>query len=350
MLKIIVLCFFVFIGCSRNISSTYETALSNPNTVVFTSTEVLNTEVFNTSVEAEQREIAVIPIAAEVIDQIIDIHRIITSDFTEIRDVQFWNESMQTALYVHLLGNNNLSAALEFRAFMEALDREIAEASGNIHMFSSLHPRPHLINPVIVLMDNSIWGGQPFTSSVMDFIYAIYEERPDLFFQGNRGDWGHSGDMYSHLPLIQAVRNRNRDVIRFFVENVDGWKDMYSLNNWHFLSMVEWDIGLGGNLLSYLPEMQNRQIHNFLVEHGIEEYTNIGLPIFVNRRLDGTNVWSGPSFNSEVIRRIGVEERLEPIKITTYIVDGRRWVNFRLEDGATGWAPFGWNIQYESGR
>ena len=274
-------------------------------------------------------------------------------NFTEIRDVHFWNDSMQTALYIFFLENDNLTAALEFRAFLEALDREMLEAArGEPFILSSRNFPPRLVNPVIVLIDNSHWGGRPFTNTAMDFFAAIYEKRPDLFFQGNRGSWDHSGDVFSRLPLIHAVQNGHSQFIRFFVENVGDWQEMRSLNSWSFGQMIEWDIGLGGNLLSYLPEMlwDNRRTHNFLVEHGIKEYSNITIPIFVDRRLDETNVWSEPSVNSKVIRRISREERLQPIKITTYSVDGSRWVHFEMEDGVRGWAPFLRNIRYESGR
>jgi len=339
MTRIFIVCFFVFLGCGGNVLNSQEAASSN-NVNANSNNNAAST------VRADDEQVV-----AKVENSV--IQNIVTFDYTKIRDVNFWNDSMQTALYIYFLENDNIDAALEFRSFLEALDLEIAQASEwGVNSFSSEYPRPYLINPVILVIDNSDWGARPLTHSAMEIITALYAKRPDLFFQGNRGYWGTSGDMYSRPPLIHAVQNGHINVIRFFVENVPDWKEMRSLGYWPIAQWIWWDIGLGGNLLSYLPEWgwDNRRMHNFLVEQGIEEYSDIsGSPIYVNRSLESTNVWAEPSFNSEVIRRISRDEAIEAIKITTYKVDGRRWVYFSMNDGTKGWAPYSYNIEYESG-
>lgn len=346
MVKISILCFIILISCSDDSSNITEIVTPDCNTVE----SPLD---YSISEKPDQQndlqpEFQIVPdtqIESELIENI-DMRKIITN-YAEIRDIQFWNDSMQTAIYIHFLENNNLASALEFRAFLEAIDQEILQTYKE---YTDYTPRPRLINPVIVLINNSGWGGQPFTDTAMDFFAAIYAERPDLFFQGDRGSWDHSGDVYSRLPIIHAVEKEHRQFIQFFVENVVDWQEMRSLNFWSFEEMVWWDIGEGGNLLSYLPSSfwDRSRIHNFLVENGIEEYSDSAFPIYVGPQ-EGTNVWKEPGFNSEIIRRITKEEKIKTIRTTTYRVDDRRWVYFEMEDGTRGWAPYGTNIRYESG-
>ena len=333
--------FFMLIGCGENISNIQRIAGSD-NSDVNTNANASTVRTANEQAKARVENIV--------------IQNIVTFDYTKIRDVYFWSNSMQTAMYVHFLENDNIDEALEFRNFLETLDLEIAEASEwGVNGFSPEDPRPYLINPVILLIDNGNWGGHPgyaFKTSAMEIITAIYAKRPDLFFQGNRGSWAHSGDMYSLPPLVYAVEKGRMDIVKFFVENVANWKEMRSLGDWPVGQWIWWDIGLGGNLLGYLPERNwdDRRMHNFLVEQGMEEYSDIsGYRIYVSRSLESTNVWAELGFNSKVIRRINKDENIEAIKVTTYRIDGRRWIYFSMNDGTKGWAPFDYNINYESG-
>jgi hypothetical protein len=324
-LKMLIMCLFILLSCNRN-------------------------------TDLQRQPINIQPTQEELAPAItVDLMQITNANFREIRDAQFWTEDKQMDIYIHFFYDNNIEAVLEFRRYMEDLDREIAESSGwGINSFSTNYPRPHLINPVILLIGTTIFDHNTDRFLNMEILYSIYNEQPDLFFQGNRESPYHSGDMFSHPPLVHAIKNNNLEVVAFFVENVSDWKEMRSLNNWDFDQMVMWDIGLGGNLLSYLPEQRSwnkesrSRLYNFLVEQGVEEYTDVsGNPISVSSSLEETNVWSEPNINSEIIRRIGTEDEIKAIKVTTYIIDNYRWINFEMEDKMTGWAPINSNIWFE---
>jgi hypothetical protein len=280
-----------------------------------------------------------------------NISNIINSNYKNIKDVQFWNDDIQIGIYHYFYLNNNIAAVIEFRDFMEALDYEKVEAYGRgENVFSFLeHMRPTLINPVIVLINNHYFQRNPYKDLDIEYLSILHNERPHLFYKGNRSRGEHSGTIYYHPPLVEAVISGKIKIIEYFVENVDNWENIEnnSYSDWN----MWWNFPLGGNLLSYFSAWDNnRRIHNFLVENGIEEYLDISERVIYVSSNQDTNVWSKPDFNSEILGRIGREEILKPIVLTAYKINGYQWIYFEMENEIKGWAPFGLSINYESGK
>lgn len=321
----ILLLFALLVACG-NASNNYQTSLpdfslaepSVANQIIDRRTEIITTEY-------------------------ITVHRFAISNYNEIRDVNFWNADTQRGFYDFFFSNGDVKAALEFRNFIEELDREIVELTGgNENLFSGENPRPVLVNPVMVLIDNPYFSRGEFKN--LQFLSAIKNERPDLFFQGDRNNnfWF----LYDHPPIVQAVIRGDTSIVAFFVENVANWQRIENrpYNGWN-----TWlDLPHGGNLLSYVRG-KHQGVYPLLVGQGLAEYINIsGRSIFVGSS-NGTNVWSEPNFNSEIIRRINSEEELVPIFLTAYRVSGYQWVNFETEDGVRGWAPLS-SISFYTGK
>jgi hypothetical protein len=317
----ILLIFTLLVACG-NASNNYQTSLpehSVANQIIDRRTEIITTEY-------------------------ITVHRFAISNYNEIRDVNFWNADTQRGFYDFFFSNGDVKAALEFRNFMEELDREIVELTGgNEHSFSSVNPRPVLINPVMVLIDNPYFGWEYLN---LQFLSAIKNERPDLLFKGNRTNGMGFWALYNHPPIVQAAIRGNTSIVSFFVENVANWQRIVnsSYSDWN----IWYDLPDGGNLLSYVRG-KHQGVYPLLVGQGLAEYINIsGRSIFVGSS-NGTNVWSEPNFNSEIIRRINSEEELVPIFLTAYRVSGYQWVNFETEDGVRGWAPLS-SISFYTGK
>ena len=97
MVKILILCFIILLGCNRNTSDSYQTIAPNtsqaePITIDVSAAPSILTElqaeysIFHSAVNERTEQAAMLP-------SIIDIHSIVTYDHTKIRDVLFWNES-----------------------------------------------------------------------------------------------------------------------------------------------------------------------------------------------------------------------------------------------------------------
>ena len=290
----------------------------------------------------------------------IDILGIVNSNYKEIKDVYFWNDDIQTGLYRYFLENNNIDAVIEFRDFMEELDKEMAEAyiaSGNTFATNALatfsfggeYVRPTLLNPIIVIIKFFYnYTNDHYMRMDNEALATIYNERPHLFYQGNRSRGEHSGSLYYHPLFVEAVIVRNMKAIEFFVENIPDWSNIMNRLHSDWNTWTEYPIG--GNVLVFLSP-RNTEIYNYLLEQGIPEYIDItNESIMVAPYIDSINVWSEPSFNSEIICRINSEEAIKPIKLTARRGDGEyQWVHFEMDNETKGWAPFMHSIYYDSG-
>ncbi|MFP3043368.1 hypothetical protein LQZ19_16260 [Treponema primitia] len=269
---------------------------------------------------------------------IVDIKELVNLNYKEIKDVLFWNEDIQKGIYLFFLENNNIEALLDFKSFIDSLDREIYQLyEHGENQYSSSPSRPNIINPIMVIIENSF-----MEKETIYFFSQINNKMPNLFLVGNRNDWG----MYTNPPIIQATIKGNYTVIQFFIENKINWKESQPRSR---DSGSEY--GLGGNILTYLPVWDNnRRIHNYFVEQGIEEEIDISdQVIMVAYGLDFINIWSEPRFNSEIICQVNKEKKLNPIKITAYKINNCQWVYFETGDGIQGWAPYSISIDYDSG-
>jgi hypothetical protein len=271
------------------------------------------------------------------VNKSIDIKEFV-KQYNKVKDVHFWNEDLQKGFYVFFLENDDIEAVLDFRNFMESLDRDVYRLFENgENSYSSALPRPDMVNPVMVVIENNVPGKSPGY-----FLPKIYNKRPDLFLIGNRDEWGR----YSNPPIIQAIIRGDYTTVQFFIENNINWKESRPRSR---DSGSEY--GLGGNVLTYLPVWDNnRRIHNYLAAQGVEEEIDISDQIImVAYGLDSINVWSEPGYNTQIIRRINKETKLKPIRITAYKIDNCQWVYFEIKDGVRGWAPYRVCIDYDSG-
>jgi hypothetical protein len=279
----------------------------------------------------------------EIINNSLYLDSFVNSNYKEIRDVTFWNESMQSAFYYFFFRNNNIEAVFEFRNFIESLDRDIYQLlEGGVNNLSS--DRPAIINPVIVLIDNYFYQTKPYKSLNLEYLSDIYNKRPDLFLEGDRSS--HDG-YFRDPPIIHAVTRGNTDIVKFIFENNIDWKRSRRSDR-----DSGSELGLGGNLLTYLSGWDGKRnaLYKHLVENGIEEEIDISNHIiFIAPGLDSVNIWLEPDFNSEIIYRIDKNTKLKPIKMTAYKISNYQWVYFETEDGIKGWAPYRVSIDYDSG-
>jgi hypothetical protein len=276
--------------------------------------------------------------ANKQLEEQIDINELINLNYKEIKDVAFWNENIQKGVYLFFLEKNDIEELLDFRIFIESLDKEIYQLFGHSEtLYSSSVSRPNMINPVMVIVESHFT-----TKKLIYFLSEVNNTRPDLFLVGNRSDWGN----YGNPPFTQAVIDGNYTIVQFFIENNINWKESKPRSR---DSGTEY--GLGGNILTYLPAWDNnRRIHNYLVEQGVEEEIDISDQIIMAAYgLDFINIWSEPRFDSKIIDQVSKEIKLNPIKITAYKINNCQWVYFETENGIKGWAPYRISIDYESG-
>ncbi|GMO53196.1 MAG: hypothetical protein Pg6C_19430 [Treponemataceae bacterium] len=246
--------------------------------------------------------------------ELYDLSKVKDMKYEETVDPVFWNLSMQEGMYRLFFQRNDLAEAARFRGFIE-----------NLAEFRRGEP-VYDYNPVILALDE-------FPNALPE----LYKNRADLFLRGHI-----TGDGYTISPIIHAVREKNLEGTRFFLENNVPWRDSQEMYGTRDRGGSEYP--LGGSLLT---DSDSRAVSDYLVSKGFEREANLDALIYI--AASEINVFSQPDFNSPIICRLAKDAVIKPIKITLYKNDGYQWICFETGAGEIGWAPFLKSIDYDSG-
>jgi hypothetical protein len=263
---------------------------------------------------ATEDETQFAPAKTYSLTELYDLSKVKDMKYEEAVDPVFWNLSMQEGMYRLFFQRNDLAGAARFRAFIENL--------AEFHHGDPVYD----YNPVILALDE-------FPNALPE----LYKNRADLFLRGHI-----TGGGYTVSPIVHAVRTKNLEGVRFFMENNVPWQDSQEMYGTRDRGGTEYP--LGGSLLT---DSGSRTISDYLVSKGFEREAKLDAPIYI--AVSEINVFSQPDFNSPIVCSLANAAAIKPITITLYKNDGYQWVCFETETGEIGWAPFLKSIDYDSG-
>jgi hypothetical protein len=255
-----------------------------------------------------------------------DIKEILFNSYELIQDPEFWDSSIQEAIYRHYFLLNDIQKVIEFRAFIE----KIYDANHDVPVRNKLGK----YNPVLLAFNDYE------RVNYREVLNEIYIHRPDLFLEGHLSKDG----VYSRAPIIECL-NKKSHLVDIFIENKINWKESKNIYGRDGIGGPKYHFG--GNLLTELrsPFGWEKKIFAYLVENGQEKERNISSEI-IQITSDEVNLFSEPDYNSLVIKRVNKNTKINPIKITMYKIDNYQWIYLETENGDRGWIPYRHELVY----